>query len=181
MHSSRQQHTVSDMMGNRGPPSKASKVKPAAKPAQLAARGSKNGPKRTPRNLGDAAGTADMYKVRDITSERLTKTRPEWLVCWKGYGAADDTWEPLGNLTSCERFIERFRSEQAKRNEEAETEPQTNTRRRQEAAEESTSQEPMEDATDLVPTGSKGKQTSCVHFAFIKDPADPTEKHCCAN
>lgn len=33
---------------------------------------------------------------------------------WKGYGSADDTWEPLDNLETCLDLIEEFEAEREK-------------------------------------------------------------------
>ena len=32
----------------------------------------------------------------------------QYLVRWKGYGAHEDTWEPLSNLGNCARLVSQF-------------------------------------------------------------------------
>ena len=34
--------------------------------------------------------------------------RLEYLVRWKGYGAHEDTWEPVDNLANAQKMIEAF-------------------------------------------------------------------------
>ena len=46
-----------------------------------------DGPRRTPKHIGDPAAYRDMYLVEDIIAERNAKKRKEWLVRWKGRGA----------------------------------------------------------------------------------------------
>ena len=60
--------------------------------------------------------------VEDMIAGRSTKTRMDWLVRWKGFGAKDNTGEPLAKLRGCETFIGRFNKEWDKKKKEAEKE-----------------------------------------------------------
>ncbi|KAK3268810.1 hypothetical protein CYMTET_22717 [Cymbomonas tetramitiformis] len=41
------------------------------------------------------------------------RTAEEWLIRWKGYGQAHDTWEPIENLAGLEDDIAKFRNEKS--------------------------------------------------------------------
>ncbi|KAK3242100.1 La ribonucleoprotein [Cymbomonas tetramitiformis] len=74
--------------------------------------------KRTPNHEFDHRGNADnIYLVECILAERLTKsgdrTVEEWLIRWKGYSQAHDTWEPIENLAGLEDDIANFRREKS--------------------------------------------------------------------
>jgi len=74
--------------------------------------------KRTPNHEFDHRDNADnIYLVESILAERLTKsgdrTVEEWLIRWKGYSQAHDTWEPIENLAGLEDDIANFRREKA--------------------------------------------------------------------
>ncbi len=60
--------------------------------------GKKGGIQRTRKHLADSASGLEEYFIEDIIAMRWTKGRREWLVRWKGYGAKDDTWEPIEHL-----------------------------------------------------------------------------------
>jgi len=74
--------------------------------------------KRTPNHEFDHRGNADdIYDVESILAERLSKvgdrTVEEWLIRWKGYSQAHDTWEPIENLAGLEDDIATFRNERS--------------------------------------------------------------------
>ena len=49
------------------------------------------------------------YEVDRLIGMRIgARNEPEYLVLWKGYGAHDATWEPLGNLQNAPRAVEDF-------------------------------------------------------------------------
>ena len=41
---------------------------------------------------------AEEWEAEDILDYRLQNNRHEFLVHWKGYERADDSWEPIENL-----------------------------------------------------------------------------------
>ncbi len=88
-------------------------------PKRLPPRG--HGPiKRTPKHEFDHGDNSEnIYDVESILAERIVKigNRPceEWLIRWKGYGQADDTWEPIENLAGLEDDIAKFRNERNNR------------------------------------------------------------------
>jgi hypothetical protein len=48
------------------------------------------------------------YEVDHIVDKRRTRSELEYRVRWKGYGAEDDTWEPLENLDNGRAKIKKF-------------------------------------------------------------------------
>lgn len=154
-----------------GKAKKWSTPKPGSKPSSLPAQGDKNGPKRTPRHVGDSAAGRSLYHVQDIIAERLSRDAKgnsvkEWLVRWEGFTPADDTWEGLANLAGCEAFIARFEEEKDRRNKELE---ETTARKRDAAAAAAAAAPEATTAVLIAPTG---KKTSWVWKAFVeaKDP-----------
>ena len=55
------------------------------------------------------------YEVERILDSRVFCGRLEYLVSWKGYGAADDQWVPAGDVSGARRLVAEF----YKRNPEA--------------------------------------------------------------
>ena len=43
-------------------------------------------------------GKPQFNMVKKIVDKRIVKKKVEYLVRWKGYSSADDTWEPASNL-----------------------------------------------------------------------------------
>ena len=74
--------------------------------------------KRTKRHLADPHAGADMYILEDILAMRLSAGVREYLIRWKGYGEAADTYEPIENLAGSEDYIARFHKEQDLKNAE---------------------------------------------------------------
>lgn len=99
-------------MGRRANGTKPKKSRPSTRLPPLG-----KGPiKRTPRHEFDHRDHPDdVYDVEKILAERLVKngdrTVEEWLIRWKGYTEADDTWEPIENLAGLEDDIAKFRNE----------------------------------------------------------------------
>jgi hypothetical protein len=48
------------------------------------------------------------YEVDHIVDRRGTRSKLEYRVRWKGYGAEDDTWEPLNNLDNARAKVKTF-------------------------------------------------------------------------
>jgi hypothetical protein len=47
------------------------------------------------------------YEVEDVLDSHILFNRLEYLIRWKGYTVADDTWEPIDNL-SCRTLLSQF-------------------------------------------------------------------------
>ncbi|XP_001624635.3 chromodomain Y-like protein 2 [Nematostella vectensis] len=50
----------------------------------------------------------ELFEVEKILDRRVQRGKVEYLVRWKGYGPADDTWEPSKNLKGCKELIDNF-------------------------------------------------------------------------
>jgi hypothetical protein len=50
------------------------------------------------------------YEVDHIVQSRVVRGAEQFLVRWKGYGAYDDTWEPLANLQNAVEAVREFRA-----------------------------------------------------------------------
>ena len=48
------------------------------------------------------------YEVEEILDARTTRNQKQYLVKWKGYSTADNTWEPFKNLTHADEAIKTF-------------------------------------------------------------------------
>jgi hypothetical protein len=58
------------------------------------------GPHRVPEPVVLDEQPADEFEVSHIVDSRMVRGKEQLLVRWKGYGAFDDTWEPLENLSN---------------------------------------------------------------------------------
>ena len=152
-------------------PSKKWTTKKVSIAGRLPARGAPNGPKRTPRHLGDKA-IADTYEVEDIVGERNINTADggrakEWLVHWKGYTDEANTWEPLANLAGAETFIARFNEERDAANLRQQQQREKAREEKRGRAEEEEQQEEQQQAAkqQLEP---EGRKTSFVWRAFVE-------------
>ena len=51
------------------------------------------------------------FEVEQVLDRRHSRGgRLEYLICWKGYGAHEDMWEPVANLANAQGAIARFES-----------------------------------------------------------------------
>ena len=48
------------------------------------------------------------YEVERILDSRFFREKLEYLVCWKGYGAADDLWIPVRDVSGARRLVTAF-------------------------------------------------------------------------
>ncbi|KAK3270147.1 hypothetical protein CYMTET_21444 [Cymbomonas tetramitiformis] len=74
--------------------------------------------KRTPQHEFDHQDNTDnIYDVESILAERSVNIGgrgfEEWLIRWKGYSQAHDTWEPIEHLAGLEDDIAKFRNARA--------------------------------------------------------------------
>ncbi|KAK3267269.1 La ribonucleoprotein [Cymbomonas tetramitiformis] len=149
-------------MGKRGRGSK----RQSASGVTLRAQGT--GPiKRTQQSPFDPAGSDEVeYVVDTIKAERLSGCIPQWLIGWKGYSDAADTWEPIDNLVGHEQAIKAFRE---RRKEEAEEESASfaakKKKRKEEAEKSKQDDDGFEDAF-----GGKRRSACWKHFTIQKDP-----------
>ena len=45
------------------------------------------------------------YVVEKIVDKRTRNGRQEYLLKWKGYSSAENTWEPKENVTDCPELL----------------------------------------------------------------------------
>ncbi|CDR97190.1 ATPase, AFG1 family protein, putative [Babesia bigemina] len=57
----------------------------------------------------------DEYEVEDILDFRMFKKQPKYLVKWKGFTDADNTWEPESNLSNLPAFEAKMKALKAER------------------------------------------------------------------
>jgi transposase InsO family protein len=50
----------------------------------------------------------DEWEVEQILNRKVTKGVPRWLVRWKGFSEAEDTWEPAKNLVNAEALLQAY-------------------------------------------------------------------------
>ena len=48
------------------------------------------------------------YEVDHIRDSKMFGHTLKYLICWKGYGEGEDTWEPARNLTHSPQVVEQF-------------------------------------------------------------------------
>lgn len=58
----------------------------------------------------------ESWEVLDILDKRTRKGTDEYLIRWKGFGPADDSWEPISNLDQCLELVQEFHQRRSKRN-----------------------------------------------------------------
>jgi hypothetical protein len=58
---------------------------------------------------GDLIGGEEEFELDRILSHRGTRGRRQYLVSWKGYFAAENTWEPEGNLKHVQTILRAYK------------------------------------------------------------------------
>lgn len=56
----------------------------------------------------------EVYYPETICDFRIEKGQKQYLIKWKGYSMSQNTWEPLKNLKSIEKFIKAYDEELAR-------------------------------------------------------------------
>jgi hypothetical protein len=57
------------------------------------------------RSAAKAAKAKDIFTVEAIVGKRMRNGKVHYHVKWKGYESADNTWEPIENLSGCRPLI----------------------------------------------------------------------------
>jgi hypothetical protein len=60
----------------------------------------------------DLVDNEEEWEVEEILDFRRKAKTDQFLVRWKGFSPADDSWEPRQNLTGCEELIQEFHNKQ---------------------------------------------------------------------
>lgn len=69
-------------------------------------------PGRTPKELPPVIiNDHEEYEVEYIVDSRIKRRKLEYLVHWRNYSIMDRTWEPMDNLTHCQKLIDKFHNE----------------------------------------------------------------------
>ena len=55
--------------------------------------------------LDPVAGGEQDFEVEAILDSRLSRGRREYLIKWKNFDQASNSWEPLKNLTGCQDLV----------------------------------------------------------------------------
>jgi hypothetical protein len=58
---------------------------------------------------GDLISGEEEFELDQILSHRRTRGRRQYLVSWKGYSAAENTWEPEGNLKYAQTILRAYK------------------------------------------------------------------------
>lgn len=61
--------------------------------------------KRPPPDMIEGQAEFEVEEIRNIKKDRGTW---KWLVKWSGYEEAENTWEPIENLTNSMQQVERY-------------------------------------------------------------------------
>jgi hypothetical protein len=48
------------------------------------------------------------YEVDKILNSRKVGRQPQYLICWKGYGPEEDTWQPKADVANAPELVHRF-------------------------------------------------------------------------
>ena len=56
----------------------------------------------------DQAAGGEEYEVERILDRRISRGKVEYLVKWRNYDNASNSWEPRSNLTNCQELLREF-------------------------------------------------------------------------
>jgi hypothetical protein len=70
-----------------------------------------NGLHKSPRPEPVVVQSEEEYEVNSIIDSRVYRCQLQYLVCWKGYGKGENTWEPAKNLSHTKKAIAKFHKE----------------------------------------------------------------------
>jgi hypothetical protein len=48
------------------------------------------------------------YEVEKILNSRKVGRQLQYLICWKGYGPEEDTWQPKADVVNAPKLVRRF-------------------------------------------------------------------------
>jgi hypothetical protein len=57
----------------------------------------------------DLIDREEQWKVHSVLDRRVLRREEQFLIRWEGFGPADDSWEPVNNLSDCDQGIEDLR------------------------------------------------------------------------
>ena len=58
--------------------------------------------------MEDQAAGGEEYEVERILDRRLSRGKVEYLVKWRNFDAASNSWEPTKHLKNCSELVEEF-------------------------------------------------------------------------
>ncbi len=58
--------------------------------------------------LEDGQAAEELEVERLVGRRQVRGQEAQYLVRWKGFGAHEDTWEPLSNLGNCQRLVREY-------------------------------------------------------------------------
>lgn len=58
----------------------------------------------------EVEGGLPEYEVAAILDDKVIRRKQYFLVSWKGYDAASNTWEPISNLDNSKELVEEYLS-----------------------------------------------------------------------
>lgn len=102
----RRQSNAAGKVGKATPKKKTAVAKVSLKKSSKSKAPSKPKPKAKKKKKEEE----EEYKVSKIVGHRARLGKTEYKVRWKGYGAADDTWEPLENVDGNTAYLKYFKT-----------------------------------------------------------------------
>lgn len=58
----------------------------------------------------EVEGGLPEYEVAAILDDKMVRSKQYFLVSWKGYDAASNTWEPVSNLENSKLLVDEYLS-----------------------------------------------------------------------